>query len=129
MPFVKWDIEGEPPDQPHLGLLTDNSGAAIAIPPGATMYLILDPSRADKVIPLVLFKVSLKKLEFLCACGNRKCSKRYVFVAQNKGFHPPEKRSTAYSAPDATAPSAPSQSTDSQEKPSSESGPAETPKE
>lgn len=85
MPFVD---DNEPPtDEPHLGLLIKD-GTMVAIPKGATMALIMDPSRLDGITPMVLTKVALKSLTFRCACGNPKCSRVLKYTLSSSGQHP-----------------------------------------
>jgi hypothetical protein len=74
--------------KPHLGLITDASGAAVAIPPGATMLWILDASDAESIIPLMLTKVTSKKWEFRCNCGKPSCTQTFTFAASRRGQHP-----------------------------------------
>lgn len=73
---------------PHLALLTDETGTAIAIPPGANLFIIEDASRADGVFPLVLLAVSRKNLRFQCGCGIPKCTRTAEAVIKWKGKHP-----------------------------------------
>lgn len=98
MPIVKSNIEGDAPSEPHLALYTDESGLATAIPPGATLFLVEDPSRADKVFPMILLSVSKKALLFACACGDASCTRKYKFVNNVSGMHAPKKRNTAHAA-------------------------------
>jgi hypothetical protein len=102
MPVVRDpnNLLGDVPDQPHLGLITDETGAAIAIVPGASMMIIEDPSRADKVFPVVLAKVAFKSgvpdyLLFICACGEIGCSRNYRFKCTTGGWHKAKRRPTA----------------------------------
>ncbi len=64
MPLVPKDTETEGPAVGHFALLIDNSGMRLAIPPGASLWLVEDKTKAEKVYPLVLKKVSLKRLVF-----------------------------------------------------------------
>lgn len=80
---------GEPPSEPHLGVLTGSDGQMMAIPVGAMMYIVEDPKRADKVTPLILMKVSLTALWFACACGQKDCTRRFRFTMKAEGHHPP----------------------------------------
>ncbi len=64
MPFEPRETEERGPDVGHLALLIDGSGARLAIRPGASLWLVEDKSQADKIYPLVLRKVTHKKLTF-----------------------------------------------------------------
>lgn len=86
MSFVE-DKGGEAPVGNHLGLLL-RDGEMLAIPQGAHMAIITDPTRADGVTPLVLFKVSPKRLVFRCACGKERCTRVLTFAASQTGYHP-----------------------------------------
>lgn len=70
MPIQKRDTEGEKPRDPHLALLMDESGMRLAIPPGASLWIVEDPSDETKVFPLTLSKVSHKALTFQMADSN-----------------------------------------------------------
>ena len=74
------------PGEAHLGLLVGD-GEVLAIPRGARMMLIIDPTRADGIIPLVLSKVTKKFIEFFSVSSNPKNSRRVRFVAQWSGQH------------------------------------------
>lgn len=89
MPFVP-DEAANVPSEPHLGLQVKD-GTITAIPKGATMAIIMDPTRVDGVIPLVLLKVTAKALYFRCACGRDGCSLRLTYRASRTGYHPPMK--------------------------------------
>jgi hypothetical protein len=64
VPIEKRDLEAAGPNAPHLALLMDDAGMRLAIPPGASLWLVEDKNRQDKIFPLVLKKVSVKKLVF-----------------------------------------------------------------
>lgn len=88
MPFVPKEIEGTAPTKPHFTVLTDESGLAMAIPPGATMFIVEDPTRMDKVFPLILLSVSRRRIVFACGCGNASCTRKYVYtLARGLGHH------------------------------------------
>ena len=88
MPIVEESTRIEAPREPHLGLLV-RGGTVCPIPPGAMIYVVEDPTRADKVMPLVLAKVSAKAIDFVCGCGQPKCSRRIRYRAEKSGHHPP----------------------------------------
>lgn len=94
MPLVD-DLTGRAPEQPHLGLLTGKGGETIAIPPGATMYLIMNPRHIDGVLPMILTKVTWKHLEFACACGQPHCTRRFSYRLQQSGHHPDKQKQQA----------------------------------
>lgn len=70
MPIERRDTEGKAPKEPHLALLMDESGMRLSIPPGASLWIVEDPSDEKKVFPLLLSKVSHKALCFQMADSN-----------------------------------------------------------
>lgn len=62
MPYKPDGESVEGPRGPHLALFTDDGW--IAIPEGATLWIIEDGTRADKIYPLQLVKVGATKLGF-----------------------------------------------------------------
>lgn len=60
------------PDEGHFALLL-NDGARGAIPPGASLWLVEDYTQPEKIYPLTLKKVSVKKIvfEMIQADGSR----------------------------------------------------------
>ena len=64
VPLKPSHLEGAVPTQPHFALMTDEGGQRMAIPPGASLWLVEDATQLDKVFPLVLKKVSIKKIVF-----------------------------------------------------------------
>lgn len=64
MPFKPAHTEGKAPEAGHFALLYNDAGARLAIRPGASLWLVEDPSQADKIFPLTLRKVSLKAITF-----------------------------------------------------------------
>lgn len=64
MPVKPAPTEQHAPTGGHFALLMDSSGARLAIRPGASLWLVEDASQMDKIFPLTLSKVSVKKLKF-----------------------------------------------------------------
>lgn len=64
VPLKPSHLETHAPTQPHFALLMDDSGTRLAVPPGASLWLVEDASQVDKIFPLFLKKVSLKKIVF-----------------------------------------------------------------
>ena len=64
MPIERRDLEDTGPSEPHLALLVDAPGMRLAIQPGASLWIVEDKNRQDRIYPLVLKKVSVKKLVF-----------------------------------------------------------------
>lgn len=75
-------------DKPHLAVVKDELGGALGIPVGATLLVVIDPTRPDGVTPWILAKVTNKKLTLLCACGNAECTRVLTYAASIKGSHP-----------------------------------------
>lgn len=95
MPIVTHSerLEGRKPKGNHLALLTDaTTGSAIAIPVGATMFLITNPDHVDGVIPMFLVKVDKRQIVFRCACGNPTCTRVLKYKLIVEGRHPPTQR-------------------------------------
>jgi len=81
------DLVGKVPEGPHLGLITDSSGLAVAIPPGAVMLEIIDPTRPDRVRRLVVKEVKRGRWTFKCGCVNPRCTVEVTFRATETGSH------------------------------------------
>lgn len=64
MPYKPVADEEVGPTGGHFALLVDASGKRMAIRPGASLWLVEDKSQMDKIYPLVLKKVAMKKLVF-----------------------------------------------------------------
>ena len=62
MPLKPNAVEQVGPDQPHFALLMDESGMRLAIPPGASLWIVEDKNHADKIFPMILRKVSHSKI-------------------------------------------------------------------
>ncbi len=67
MPLKPSQGEQAAPASGHFALLMDTSGTRLAIRPGASLWLVEDASQLDKIFPLTLSKVSVKKLKFTMA--------------------------------------------------------------
>lgn len=78
----------EAPMQPHLGVVMDEAGSLMALPPGAQIFIIENPKDPSKIVPTILKKVSKKALIFRCACGQRGCTREYHYQLKMTGFHP-----------------------------------------
>lgn len=76
---------------PHLGVYMGD-GTVMRIPRGAIIAIIEDPTRLDKVLPMVITKVTMKALDFKCACGNPDCTRKLRYRAERAGYHPPMHR-------------------------------------
>jgi hypothetical protein len=76
------------PEGAHLAVVTSATGEALAVPVGATIFLVEDPTRPDKIIPMILTKVSTKTWRFLCGCGQRECNRVMEYRLTAKGHHP-----------------------------------------
>jgi len=89
MPIVKDTVPGATaPKGGHLGILTDELRQEIfAVERGNTVYIIEDPTKADKIFRFILLSASHKRLVFKCHCGNPKCSAVYTFTASKQGQH------------------------------------------
>lgn len=58
------------PTGAHLALKISEDGEWMAIPEGATLWLVEDASRQDKIFPLILKQVRHNKLVFVMVDGN-----------------------------------------------------------
>ena len=82
------DGGGKAPTKPHLGVVTNaTTNDVMAIPPGAVMYIIEDPTDKDRIFPLVLLSATVKRIVFGCACKRPGCNVRYEFRASRSGNH------------------------------------------
>lgn len=119
MPYVPKELQGIAPVQPHLALLTDEHGGVTAIPPGATIFIIEDPTKLDRIFPMILAKVTRRSIHFICGCG--KCRRTYVYTLSSAGGHHTQSEAKSRAAlasvqresrqVGATAPTAPSPKT------------------
>lgn len=64
MPLQPSMLEERGPSVGHFALLMDTSGTRLAIRPGSSLWLVEDKSDASKIYPMVLKKVTHKKLTF-----------------------------------------------------------------
>lgn len=78
----------EAPDKPHFGVVVDEAGSLMALPPGAQIAIIEDPENPNKIFPMVLLKVTYKSIWFACACGQKGCTRRMNYQLKASGFHP-----------------------------------------
>jgi hypothetical protein len=74
-------------DKPHLVLMTGPEDA-IAIPLGAKMFIVVDPDRADRIIPVFLANITRDALTFRCNCGQPKCTRVLSYKVRASGHHP-----------------------------------------
>lgn len=86
---------GEPPKEPHLGVITDDAGSCLSIPVGARVLIIENPAQYNGIFPLTLVRVSRKELVLKCACRQPNCTRKVNFKATWKGIHPQSERSKA----------------------------------
>lgn len=87
MPFEAKSLEGPAPSKPHLLILTDDSGLYTAIPPGAVVLIVENPSKLDSIFPMVLHSVNHKVIRFRCACGRQGCNRLIEYRASMSGHH------------------------------------------
>lgn len=80
-------LEGQAPEGPHLAVITDMSGMALALPPGTVMLEVLDPTRPDRVTRMVLQEVKHGRWTFQCGCGNPHCKVKIVASLTQSGSH------------------------------------------
>lgn len=80
-------VRGRLLEKPHLGVITDESGEALALPPGAVMLEIIDAKRPDRINRLVLKEVKHGKWTFKCGCNNPRCTRVITFRATETGAH------------------------------------------
>lgn len=95
MPIIHEKGEGNPPPKgPHLAIVFDKAGRMLPLPPGTQMFLVEDPSRPDKIFPLILKKVSHKALVFelegteyryVLQSGKPQTSEAYARMLKNRG--------------------------------------------
>lgn len=81
MPLQRTPLEQEGPEEAHLALLMDESGMRLAIPPGASLWVVEDKRDMTKVFPLTLRKVSHKALTFVMV-DEKGAAVEYVYKLQ-----------------------------------------------
>lgn len=91
MTEVRHAFEGEPPEGPHFALYTDRSGLAIAVPVGARLDLVLDPTRPDGITPQFIAKLTRRQIIFRCACMRPECTRTLTYSLRVSGWHPESK--------------------------------------
>lgn len=62
MPLKPNAQENAGPSEPHFALLMDESGMRLAIPPGASLWIVEDKAHADKIFPMILRKVNHSRI-------------------------------------------------------------------
>ncbi len=79
-------------DDPHLALGPDHYGRSIKLPKGTKLLLVMDPNRADGVVPVhtgrLLVQGGTVKLDLGCECGKRGCTRTIRLQGQWRGLHP-----------------------------------------
>lgn len=86
---------GDIPGGPHLAVVT-GPGQALALTPamsrpdrsGPRMFLVFDPTREDRKVPVIFAKMTREKLVFKCNCGQPSCNATYVYKLTVEGHHP-----------------------------------------
>lgn len=78
-------FEAEAPDKAHLALYTSFK-EAIAIPPGAMMGVVMDPTKLDPLQRIVLVEVRRDRLVFRCTCTPQ-CHVIHEFIRHEHGTH------------------------------------------
>lgn len=84
MPFQD---SGKAPKQPHLGVMVQG-GECLALPPGAQMLIVEDPTDDHQITPVILVKVSLRQIVFRCACHKPNCTRVLKYQLRAEGIHP-----------------------------------------
>ena len=83
-----FELEGKPPEGPHLAVVTHSSGLSMAMPPGAVIMQILDPKDPRKISRMILTKVSNGRWEFKCGCLDENCTVEIAAtIRQVRGSH------------------------------------------
>lgn len=82
-------IEVQAPEYPHfIHMQTSNIGTPIL----KTDLLVLcenpDPTTGNGKYPMRLVGCRKRELVFVCGCGDRLCTKKYVFRGHETGRHP-----------------------------------------
>lgn len=75
-----------------LMLMVQEPGAELPsilpIQPGADLWLTEELGNDAKTFPMLLSKVSRRKLEFRCACRTPGCTRRVTYTVAAFGIHP-----------------------------------------
>lgn len=91
MPIDQTQVPGQIPDAelpkgPVLAIMRKD-GQFMPLPMGTVMAVVGDVTNPATIYPLVLTKVSLKKLTLACACGDPSCSKIVEATFSRSGLH------------------------------------------
>jgi hypothetical protein len=87
MTLKRSNLQGEIPTKPHLALQISES-EIVALPIGSKFFIVNDPNRADKTIPVFLADVGERSLTFRCNCGKPGCSRVLKYTRTVTGVHP-----------------------------------------
>lgn len=87
MPIQKPTFDGETPQEPHLAVMVSEV-EALPIIPGMKLFLVFDPHRVDRVVPVYLAKFNRQNMVFRCNCGNPKCTRVLKYQLKVEGHHP-----------------------------------------
>lgn len=95
MPIIREEGKGAPPPKgPHLAIVFDKAGRMLPLPPGTQLFLVEDPSRPDRIFPMVIKKVSHKALVFelegteykyVLQSAKPKTQEAYARMVENRG--------------------------------------------
>ncbi len=84
-PKHKTRFEGEAPEGAHL-IVQHRAGQYMAIPVGAHMGIVMDPTKWSPQHKMILVKVHETKLQFKCVC-NPTCNVVYEYRVHQHGEH------------------------------------------
>lgn len=62
-------------------------GKAMPLPRGATLFIVEDAEDDSTWVPVVIDKISRKKLTFRCACGKPSCTRVMTYNLTVQGRH------------------------------------------
>lgn len=95
MPIIRDEGKGAPPPkEAHLAVIFDRAGRMLPLPPGTQLFLVEDPSRPDKIFPMVIKKISHKALVFelegteykyVLQSAKPKTQEAYARIVKNRG--------------------------------------------
>lgn len=82
-----------PSKHPHLAIVTKGKADELnlmELPVGGLMAIVIDAKDIQRGIHIIAIeRVGLKRLEFVCGCGQKNCTRKVVFDGTWSGFHPP----------------------------------------
>ena len=88
MPILENKLGEAAPKEGHIAWVKTMDGEAEAFGPGMFAFIVPDPTRMDKAIPVILEKVTRDVIQFMCGCNQPGCTRRLSYKLRVAGHHP-----------------------------------------